>query len=445
MSARAAGIESRAAAATAVHEVLENGATLDRALESVINRVSDPRDRAQVRALAYGSVRWHCRHRVLLGLLLNRPLRARDRILESLLSVGLYELEYGRSPGYAAVSASVAAARRLGRPRAAGLINAALRRYQRDRVELLEQALQDETARHAHPAWLLHQLRQAWPAHWEAVCAAHQEPPPMWLRVNAMQGSVAQYLEKLTAAGIAADAAPAFPHAVRLREPVGVERLPDFATGAVSVQDAASQLAAELVAAEPGMRVLDACAAPGGKSVHMLERAAGQLDLHALDVDGERLRRLHQNLARAGLNATVLTGDAGRPADWWDGQPYDRILIDAPCSATGVIRRHPDIRFLRRASDLPALAERQLALLASLWDLLRPGGRLVYATCSLLPAENLAVARDFLAQNPGAVELQPLSGEVLEATAGAEPGYQLLPNLADTDGFYYLVLQKHDA
>jgi 16S rRNA (cytosine967-C5)-methyltransferase len=232
---------------------------------------------------------------------------------------------------------------------------------------------------------------------------------------------------------------------VRLREPVGVERLPDFATGAVSVQDAASQLAAELVAAEPGMRVLDACAAPGGKSVHMLERAAGQLDLHALDVDGERLRRLHQNLARAGLNATVLTGDAGRPADWWDGQPYDRILIDAPCSATGVIRRHPDIRFLRRASDLPALAERQLALLASLWDLLRPGGRLVYATCSLLPAENLAVARDFLAQNPGAVELQPLSGEVLEATAGAEPGYQLLPNLADTDGFYYLVLQKHDA
>ncbi|MGI9330921.1 MAG: 16S rRNA (cytosine(967)-C(5))-methyltransferase RsmB [Gammaproteobacteria bacterium] len=445
MSARAAGIESRAAAATAVHAVLENGATLDRALDSVIDRVSDPRDRAQVRALAYGSVRWHCRHRVLLSLLLNRPLRARDRILESLLSVGLFELEYGRSPGYAAVSASVAAARRLGRPRAAGLINAALRRYQRDRSELLEQALLDETARHAHPAWLLQELRRAWPAHWEAVCAAHQEPPPMWLRVNAMQNSVAAYREKLAAVGITADAAPAFPQALRLREPVGVERLPDFASGAVSVQDAASQLAAELVAAEPGMRVLDACAAPGGKSLHMLERVGGRLDLHALDVDGERLGRLHENLARAGLSATVLTGDAETPADWWDGEAYDRILIDAPCSATGVIRRHPDIRFLRRASDLPALAQRQEALLDKLWGLLRPGGRLVYATCSLLPAENLAIAQAFLARNTDAEELRLLSGAVLEAMAGAEPGYQLLSNLADTDGFYYLVLHKHDA
>lgn len=443
MNARAAGIGARAAAATAVHRVLHDGDTLERALESVTDELPDERERSQSRALAFGALRWHLRHRALLTLLLNRPLRARDRILESLLSVGLFELQYGRSPEYATVSTNVAAARRLGRPRAAGLVNAALRRYQRERAALLEQVLQQDEARYAHPRWLLRELRKAWPAHWQAICDINQTAPPMWLRVNAAQTSVAGYQAELATHGLQADTAPAFPDALRLREPVSVDKLPGFADGRVSVQDAASQLAAQLLAPEPGMRVLDACAAPGGKTLHLLERTGGRLHLQALDADAERLQRLHQNLARAGLTAQVTTGDARNPDDWWDGEPFDRILIDAPCSATGVIRRHPDIRYLRRAADIPALAERQGNLLVRLWPLLRPGGRLLYATCSVLPAENHEVARGFLARTPAAAELCPLDAQLAGATAGSGPGYQLLPDLADSDGFYYLLLQKN--
>ena len=442
MNAKAAGIAARAAAAEAVHAVMQDGRTLDRALAESELRVPTDRERSQVRALAFGAVRWHCRHRVLLSLLLDRPLRARDRILEALLSVALFELEWGRSPGYAAVSTSVAAARRLGRPRAAGMVNAALRRYQRERAALLEQAFASDEARFAHPDWLLRALREAWPGHWQAICERNQQPPPMWLRVNATQASVADYQQSLQDAGIESETVQAFPDALRLAEPMPVDKLPGFADGRVSVQDAASQLAAPLLAAEPGMRVLDACAAPGGKSLHLLERVSGHLRLQALDADAGRLARLHENLARASLRADLKAGDALAPEGWWDGTAFDRILVDAPCSATGVIRRHPDIRFLRRAGDIPALARRQGEMLAALWPLLRPGGRLVYATCSILPVENRAVATDFLDQNPAATELRPLDGPLAGLTAGAGPGYQLLPDLADADGFYYLVLQK---
>lgn len=442
MNARADGVGARAAAAGAVHRVLHDGSTLDRALAAVEDQVPVGRERAQLRALAFGALRWHLRHRAILALLLDRPLRARDRVLESLLSVGLYELEYGRSPEYATVSTSVAAARRLGRPRAAGLVNAALRRYQREREALLDGVMQQDEARYAHPNWLLRELRHAWPSHWEAVCAINQVAPPMWLRVNCAQTTQADYQEQLAAAGLEADAVPAFPDALRLHVPVAVDQLPGFAAGRVSVQDAASQLAAHLLAPEPGMRVLDACAAPGGKALHLLERAGGQLQLQALDAVTERLQRLRQNLARAGLTAQITTGDALRPDDWWDGQAFDCLLIDAPCSASGVIRRHPDIRFLRRATDIAALAERQQEMLARLWPLLRPGGRLLYATCSVLPAENREVARSFLGRTPEAAELRPLDDRLAELTAGSGPGYQLLPDVADTDGFYYLLLQK---
>ena len=442
MNAKAAGIDARAAAAAAVNAVVRNGQTLDRALAEHESRVPAGRERSQVRALAFGAVRWHCRHRALLALLLDRPLRARDRILEALLSVGLFELEHGRSPGYAAVSTCVAAARRLGRPRATGLVNAALRRYQRERDALLSQVNQSDEGRYAHPHWLVRALRKAWPAHWEAVCDINQREPPLWLRVNPQRTTVENYLAALESAGLEGTLSTAFPHAVRLAEPVGVDRLPGFSTGEVSVQDAASQLAALAVAPEPGLRVLDACAAPGGKSVHLLEQAGGALDLVCVDADDARLDRLRENLARTGLAAQVVVGDALTPADWWDGEPFDRILVDAPCSATGVIRRHPDIRLLRRAEDIPALAARQLDMLTGLWSLLRPGGRLVYSTCSILPAENRDVARRFLDQEPAATELRPLDARLAGLTAGAGPGYQLLPHVADTDGFYYLVLQK---
>lgn len=438
MTAAAQGAAARAAAARAVDQVLQHGRTLDQALAAA--KGLPERERAQAQALAYGALRWHCRHRALLGRLLARPLRPRDRLLEALLSVGLYQLLESGQPDYAAVSATVAASRLLGLGRASGLVNGVLRRFGREREALLAALADDEPAHYAHPRWLIEALRQDWPSHWQAMLAANQQPPPLWLRVR---GDVPDYLASLRSAGLEAEASAAFTDGVKLRRGVPVAKLPGFAEGRVSVQDAAAQLAARLLAAGPGMRVLDACAAPGGKTGHLLEQAQGDLDLLALDVDAERLGRLRENLARLGLRARVAQGDVLRPADWWDGRPFQRILLDAPCSGTGVLRRHPDIRFLRRPADLGPLAERQGLMLQHLWPLLAPGGALLYATCSVLRAENQDVVRQFLAATPDArlATAWPLAGPLPVLMDG---GWQLLPGPADTDGFYYALMLKQD-
>ncbi|MEZ5564242.1 MAG: 16S rRNA (cytosine(967)-C(5))-methyltransferase RsmB [Gammaproteobacteria bacterium] len=428
------GALTRAAAARAVAAVLSRGQTLDAALAASIggNHAPDllPRDRAQVQLLAYGAVRNHHRHQALLARLLSRPLKDRDRLLEALLSVGIYQLADPEQPDYAAVSATVEAARLLGLDRAAGLVNASLRRLQREATELTESLRSDRVARFSHPAWLLDRLRSDWPDQWEAIAAAGQQHPPVWLRVNRTRISIDDYAARLSEErGLGVIRNPAFPDALKLESAVPVQELPGFADGLVSVQDAASQLAAPLLAPERGMRVLDACAAPGGKTTHLLERASGDLDLTALDISATRLRSVADSLRRLGFAATLIEGDALAPADWWDGRPFDRILVDAPCSATGVIRRHPDIKLLRRPDDLPALAARQRRLLDRLWPLLKPGGRLLYSTCSVLRAENDSVVQAWVAT--GAARL-------LAETP--QPGLQLLPGDSDTDGFYYALM-----
>jgi 16S rRNA (cytosine967-C5)-methyltransferase len=446
----AAGGRARAAAAKVVDQVLTGGRTLDRALSDFEDDSGSAQETSRVKALAFGSLRWHHRNRLIIGELLERPLRKKDLVLEALLSVGLFEMTDPHQPEYAVVSEAVEASRKLGRPHASRLINATLRRYQRESEELLGKALENDEARYAHPRWLIDQLRKDWPDDWQSVLNAAQEHPPMWLRVNRMVTSREDYALRLRdETGIQSRGLSGFGDALRLDRPLAVGVLPGFEQGMVSVQDAASQLAADLLAPAPGMRILDACAAPGGKSGHLLERSGGQIRLYTVEQNIERNRLIEENLTRLGLSATVMTGDAREPEAWAGGDGsggdgFDRILVDAPCSSTGVIRRHPDIKFLRRSSDIDGFVERQKEMLEVLWPLVKPGGRLLYATCSVIRRENSGVVSAFLERHPDARELRPLPPEVVELMVkNDEPGYQLLPGAADTDGFYYALMERH--
>ncbi len=386
------------------------------------------RDRGLAQELAYGTVRWRGQLDALLAPLLER--RPSSAFVSALIAVGLYQLRWTRIPEHAAVSATVAAAPQ----RLRGLVNAVLRNAQRRAAELDAAIAEDAVAQSAHPAWLLERLRHDWPADWAAIVAANNTPGSMTLRARDDRDA---YLDALAAARIAAKPAPHAPMGIVLAEPVAVTRLPGFADGRVSVQDGAAQLAADLLDAQPGSAVLDACAAPGGKTGHILERDP-TVALTAVEVDAQRAQRIDESLERLGLTARVVVADAAQPEGWWDGQPFARILLDAPCSATGVIRRHPDIRWLRRPSDIATLAARQRALLDALWPLLAEDGRLLYATCSVLRAENDEVIAAFIAAT------QDAQVEAIDAGWGRQTDYgrQILPGQDGMDGFYYACLRK---
>jgi 16S rRNA (cytosine967-C5)-methyltransferase len=401
--------------------------------------------RPATQSIAFGTVRWFFELDAFLAALLERPGSKQDPELRALLLVGLFQLRHGATPAHAAVSETVEAARALGHARAAGLVNAILRRFQREGVAIASAAHRDRAARYAHAPWMLDAFGRDWPESWESIAAAGNAEPPMWLRVNARRATRESCLARLAEAGFAATAADFAPEALRLAEPADVHALPGFADGEISVQDAAAQLAPRFLAAVAGMRVLDACAAPGGKACHVLELEPRIAELVALDVDPARAARIESNLARLGLTASVRAADAAKPADWWDGSPFDRILLDVPCSGTGVIRRHPDIKLLRRPADVARFASRQSALLAACWDLLAPGGRLVYASCSVLSDENTGVVADFLERQPRAVDVTEsarllLPGSLPWRVAG--PGCALPSGAADADGFYYACLEK---
>ena len=388
------------------------------------------RDQPLLAALVFGALRWHYRLEWQANRLLTRPLARDQGALGALLRIGLLQLQELRVPEHAAVSATVDATVVLGLRSARGLVNAVLRRFQREREQLAQAALQADEARFAHPSWLVDAIRADYPHDWQAVLEANNAAPPMWLRVNLLRTTRAAYLDKLEKAGLAAVAAPDVESAVCLIEPIGVDVLPGFATGEVSVQDLSAQHAARLLELDAGQRVLDACAAPGGKTGHILEAMLGRGEIWAVDRDAARLDRVRDNLERLGLAAKLVAGDATAPAEWWDGEPFDRILIDAPCSATGVIRRHPDIKVLRRPADVERAVALQARLLKALWPLLRAGGRLVYATCSVLKRENDEQIAAFRAAEP-----------TIEAE-DAVASLQLLPEEARGDGFYYAWLRK---
>ena len=434
------GAAVRAAAAAAVSAVCHQGRSLTDALAET-SPPDDTRDAALLRELAFGTVRLLPRLRTLAAILLRHPPKPADRVIEALLFVGLYQLMATRIPAHAAVSATVAATRRLERPWTSGLINASLRRFMRERDALLARADEDPAARWLFPPWLLERLQQAWPDDWQAIVEASNGRGPLFLRINPLRTDLSGYAACLAAAGITARPVPGHPQALLLERPVATAQLPGFDDGLVSVQDLNAQWAARLLAPRPGEPVLDACAAPGGKSAHLQEQAGGELALTAMDSDPARVAALRANLARLGLTASVLTGDAASPAPDWPGRPYRRILLDVPCSATGVIRRHPDIKQLRRASDIPALVATQAAMLDALWPLLAPGGRLLYATCSLLPEENEQQVHAFLARCPDAREV-PVTADIGRPRP---PGRQLLPGDGGGDGFFYALIEKAPA
>lgn len=427
----------RLAAARALSVVLSGKASLSSSLPEVLGKV-DARDRGLTQDLAFGTARWYPRLAGLADKLLQKPFKAADRDVEALLLVGLYQLFYSRIPAHAAIGETVGCVDKLKKPWAKGLLNAVLRRAQREGEALLAELEHDPVIRVAHPRWLQKALKAHWPEHWESVCAANNAHPPMMLRVNRRQVSRDGYLAELQSADIEAHPCEFSEDGIRLFTPCDVHQLPGFAEGRVSVQDEAAQLAASLLDLAPGQRVLDACCAPGGKTCHLLEREPQLAELIALDLEPKRLVRVRENLDRLQLSAQLVADDARATERWWDGKPFQRILLDAPCSATGVIRRHPDIKLTRQAEDIAPLAALQGEMLDALWPTLEVGGVLLYATCSVLPTENREVIGAFLARTPGARELDLPAGFGLTQPHGR----QLLPQQDGHDGFYYAKLIK---
>ena len=437
---KSVGAKVRAVSAEIVDAVVSGGKSLDVAIAKNENRVAVG-DRSLLRMLCYGCLRHHWQLQFWIDQLISKPLRKRDRVVNALVAIGLYQITKMRISDYVVLHETVEASRELRRPELAGLVNACLRRFVREDLVAVE--VKDKQSKWNHPAWLIDQIREDWPDDWKDILTANNERAPMWLRTNSSRGSVDQYIKRLRAVEIEADKLDGFEDAVCLRVPQAVEDLPGFEAGDVSVQDAAAQIAAHWLLQDPNGHILDACAAPGGKSSHLLELGGDKLTLVAVDSNESRLLSVSDNFRRMGQDATIIAADASKPEGWWDGVKFDGILLDAPCSASGVIRRHPDIKILRRASDLKNLVSSQRVLLEKLWGLLSPGGILLYATCSVLAVENDEVISEFLKTHHDAVENDMLpNNNIRDLMRRKVCGFQVLPGSAGLDGFYYAALQK---
>jgi len=434
---------ARSVAAHAVARILREGVTLDAALHDAL--AATPAGLGpSVRSLSYGAVRGYYRHEAILSRLLSQPVRSLDLLVRALMSVALFELEDARTPEYAVVDAAVKAAKATDAARASGLVNAVLRRYLRERETVDAEIARNPVLRHASPIWLADRFRADWPVRWTQLLAAGDAQAPMWLRVDGRRAATESYLEKLREAGLGARAESRVPLAIALDAPCDVHELPEFDQGLVSVQDLGAQCVAFPLELAPGQRVLDACAAPGGKTALIAEREPALARLVGVVIDPQRLTRVQENLVRGDLRAELMPGDLREPDAWWDGVPFDRILLDAPCSALGVIRRHPDIRLRKSPSEIDKLPLLQARLLAASWRMLAPGGRLVYATCTVTRSENRDVVAAFLAGTPDAGIVPPESWPGWPGFGEADGfGRQILPGEAGADGFYYAALLKH--
>lgn len=416
------------AASQIVQQVMVDGRNLNQVLDESLRKKSvwTPAQRAALQDLSYGTLRYFGQLEGLLSLLLHNPLS--DERIRYLLLVALYQLQYSKAAQHAVVDHAVKSAQ-MQHVKVSGLVNAILRNFLRNQTQLLQQVVQRVEAKHNHQNWWISELKTQYGAASTAILAAGNRHPPMTLRVNQRRGSTGDYLAKLAGQQIAATIIE--PDAIQLEKPVGVDKLPGFFDGLVSVQDAGAQYAAMLLDVHDGQRVLDACAAPGGKTAHILEGAT--VELLAVDKDEKRLQRVADNLQRLGLSALLKVGDAAKPDEWWDGKPFQRILADVPCSASGVVRRHPDIKWLRRRTDLASFAAQQLDILQALWRVLAQDGKLLYATCSVFQQENEQVVAAFLTQHADAQRLPIILPNLSQG--------QLLPN-DQHDGFFYALLQK---
>ena len=433
-------MQARAIAARILARVIQQETTLDNAYSGLIPPATNHQDQAYIKELCYGVLRWFYRLNFILEQLIDKPIRRKDTDIRAVILCGIYQLEYLRTPAHASVSASVDAAGQLNKAWAKQLVNAVLRRYQREAAELDRLVQTSESARYAHPQWLISRIRSDWPDYWSRILEANNQRAPMFLRVNLQKTPRQEYLQKLEHSGISAVAITETDSGIKLAEPVNIDKLPGFAEGMVSVQDIGAQHAAKLLDLQAGQRVLDACAAPGGKTGHIHETESALSGITAIEKDKKRLARLAETSQRLGMDVHVLQADAALPDTWWNGIPFDRILLDVPCSATGVIRRHPDIKVLRQEDAIGKYCDLQGKLLEAVWSMLNSQGRLVYATCSILSAENDQQIKFFLKKFPDASIMDIMTNWGIKT----EFGIQTLPGVGnvDADGFYYAVLVK---
>lgn len=414
----------RSIAAKAINQVLDQGLSLSTVIPELQKNISD-KDKPLLQEICFGVLRTLPQLEWIIQQLMDKPLKGKQRILHYLIMVGLYQLLYTRIPAHAALAEAVNGAVALKKPQLKGLINGVLRQFQRQQ-DILNERFQNSENRFLHPSWLLARIKQAYPEQWMSIVEGNNQKPPMWLRVNQRHHSREEYLTLLENEKISAIADDSHPFAIRLENPCNVNLLPGFADGWVTVQDRSAQRCAELLAPENKEQILDLCAAPGGKTTHILE-IAPQAQVLAIDIDEQRLKRVQENLTRLKLNAVVKSGDGRYPEQWCSGMQFDRVLLDAPCSATGVIRRHPDIKWLRRNDDIEQLAQIQKEILHAIWPYLKSGGTLVYATCSILPEENKQQVEAFLASTKD---------------AQCDYQYQCLPEEKGGDGFFYALIKK---
>ena len=423
----------RLIATKSLHRVIYQSESLSDVLQDESVQISE--DKALIQDICFGSLRHFETVTAVLDQLLNKALKGKDKDVECLIRIGLYQLIYQRTPDHAAVNETVSITKSLNKQWSRNLVNGVLRNFLRDKDTILSKA--EKMSVHALPIWLIKRVKKAWQEDWKTIAKESNQKAPMTLRVNLNKNSRDVYLKKLQEQNIEAGIVTQSTTAVQLTSPMNVYDLPEFESGAVSVQDAAAQFAAPLLDCKKGMRILDACAAPGGKTGHILETAE-QLELVAVDNKVNRLKRVEENLQRLGQTAKLVAADVADTSTWWDGQLFDRILLDAPCSATGVIRRHPDIKLLRQDADIETLQQQQSRILNALWALLKPDGILLYATCSILPEENEQQISEFLSQHKNA-EIKAVQG-----SWGTEckHGRQILSGQHNMDGFYYAILRK---
>ena len=428
----------RAAAAKIISLVIRQNRTLTVLLPGYLQQFTDKKDQAFVQELCYGISRWYYQLEHILNRLLDKNIKPKDTDIKVLAMAGIYQFMHLRTPPHAIVAETVEACSEIGKPWAKKLLNGLLRRYQREHALLIKDMESCPSAKYSHPEWLLNMFKTDYPDSWEQICIANNSRPPMYIRINKLKTTREKYLALLSKAGINGNITPYSPDGIKLEVPVDINKLPEFWNGYASVQEYAAQLILQLLEPENNQYLLDACAAPGGKLAHILENNPQQTQVVAIEPDELRLEKLQQTLDRLQLKAGIIHVDARDVESWWDGIHFDRILLDVPCSATGVIRRHPDIKLLRTPEDIETVVILQKELLSALWPLLKPGGKLLYVTCSILKQENDQQIHDFLIYHN---DVKPVP--VNAAWGTATPfGRQILPGQDDMDGFYYACLQK---
>ncbi|WP_051145040.1 16S rRNA (cytosine(967)-C(5))-methyltransferase RsmB [Thiomicrorhabdus sp. Kp2] len=433
------GLNSRFIALKICLTVIQNGRSLSQSLPEGLAQFQDRRERGFTQNLVIGTLRWQARLEAIRAQLLKKKLKEKDEDINQLILIGLYQILYMETPEHAAVSETVAVVQKLKKPWAKALINGVLRTFLRDQEAICAEADLKPAHKYSHPQWIFKALRKAYPDDWQSIMQANNEIAPLTLRVNTMKQTREAFMQQLQQEDIAARIHATAPQGIVLENSMDISQLPTYEEGGFSVQDGAAQQAANILQPKANERILDACAAPGGKTTHLLELSNNQAQVFAIEKEPERIERLAENLYRLDLEAEYQVGDASCPDEWWDKQLFDKILLDAPCSATGIIRRHPDIKWHRTPEDIEALVEIQANILKALWATLKPGGQLLYATCSVLPEENTLQMQRFI-ESEASAKVVPLE---LEATVTFEtPGNQYLPGRLDMDGFFYCLLEK---